>query len=120
MKVCAGLLDRSTVANFDGLPIRRSRPQMCAAFQGFIKDLRKDVGRALLHTNAGYSEGTSMLTTTGTGLIGVAAMLPVQCRVGAARAWSYGVYYVGYRLLSVQLTCGSWALSALPLMAKHA
>ncbi len=36
-------------------------------------------------------------------LIGVAAMLPLQWRVSAERAWSYGVYYVGYRLLSVQL-----------------
>lgn len=47
-------------------------------------------------------------------------MLPTQWRVSAQRAWSYGVYYVGYRLLSVQLTCGSWAVSALPLVAKHA
>jgi hypothetical protein len=71
-----------------------------------------------------------MLTTTGTdfrahlavmaALIGVAAMLPTHWRVSVARAWSYGVYSVGYRLLSVQLTCGSWAVSALPLMAKHA
>ena len=71
-----------------------------------------------------------MLTTTGTdfkarlavmaALIGVAAMLPVHWRASAQRAWSYGVYYVGYRLLSVQMTCGSWAVSALPLPAKHA
>jgi hypothetical protein len=71
-----------------------------------------------------------MLTTTGTdfkahiaimtGLIGVAAMLPAQWRASAERAWSYGVYYVGYRLLSVQLTCGSLAVSALPFVAKHA
>ncbi|MFZ1177716.1 MAG: hypothetical protein WAO15_15880 [Mycobacterium sp.] len=71
-----------------------------------------------------------MFTTTGsdlkahfaivTALIGVAAMLPVQWRAGAERAWSYGVYYIGYRLLSVQLTCGSLAVTALPLVAKHA
>ncbi len=71
-----------------------------------------------------------MLTTTGTGfearpavmaaLIGVAAMLPVHWRASARRTWSYGVYYVGYRLLAVQMSCGSWALSALPLVAKHA
>jgi Ni/Fe-hydrogenase subunit HybB-like protein len=70
-----------------------------------------------------------MLTLTGTdfkahlavlaALIGVAAMSPVRWRTGAERAWSYGVYYVGYRLLSLQLTCGSWAVSALPLVAKH-
>jgi Ni/Fe-hydrogenase subunit HybB-like protein len=70
-----------------------------------------------------------MLTLTGTdfkahlaglaALIGVAAMPPVRWRAGAERVWSYGVYYVGYRLLSVQLTCGSWAVSALPLVAKH-
>jgi hypothetical protein len=53
-------------------------------------------------------------------LIGVAAMLPLQWRATVERAWSYGVYYVGYRLLSVQLTCGSLAVSALPLVAKHA
>jgi uncharacterized membrane protein YdbT with pleckstrin-like domain len=103
---------------------------MCAAFQGFIKDLPKHAGRSFSHTNAGYSEGMSMLTTTGTGfkaplavlaaLIGIAAMLPVHWRAGARRAWSYGVYCVGYRLLSVQLTCGSWAVSGLTLVAKHA
>ena len=48
------------------------------------------------------------------------AMSTVRWRAGAERAWSYGVYYVGYRLLSVQLTCGSWAVSALSLAAKHA
>jgi hypothetical protein len=53
-------------------------------------------------------------------LIGVVAMLPLQWRANVERAWSYGVYYVGYRLLSVQLTCGSLAVSALPLVAKHA
>ncbi|MCV7164630.1 hypothetical protein H7I75_09985 [Mycobacterium stomatepiae] len=52
-------------------------------------------------------------------LIGVAAPSPARWRAGAERAWSYGVYYVGYRLLSVQLTCGSWAVSALGLAAKR-
>ncbi|MCV7411780.1 hypothetical protein [Mycobacterium florentinum] len=47
-------------------------------------------------------------------------MSSAQWRAGAERTWSYGVYYVGYRLLSVHLTCGSWALSALTLVAKHA
>lgn len=74
-----------------------------------------------------------MLTTTGTefggrlavvafavAVVAVAAMLPVRWRTGAERMWSYSVYYVGYRLLSVQVTCGSWAVSALPLVAKHA
>jgi hypothetical protein len=58
--------------------------------------------------------------TIATALIGLAAMLPVQWRVNAERVWSYGVYYVGYRLLSVQLTCGSAAVSAVPLVMKHA
>lgn len=53
-------------------------------------------------------------------LIGVAAISAGQWRAGAKRVWSYGVYCVGYRLLSVQLTCGSWALNALTLLAKHA
>lgn len=70
-----------------------------------------------------------LTTTTGTdfearlavmaALIGVATMLPAHWRDGVKRAWSYGVYYVGYRLLSVQMTCDSWALSALPVVAKH-
>lgn len=74
-----------------------------------------------------------MLTTTGTefggrlavvafaaAVVAAAATLPVRWRTGAERMWSYSVYYVGYRLLSVQVTCGSWAVSALPLVAKHA
>jgi hypothetical protein len=79
---------------------------------------------------AGQSEGTQMLITRGTDfkplvtitavLIGVAAMLPVQWRASAKRAWSYGVYSVGYRLLSVQLSCGSLAVSGVPFVMKHA
>jgi hypothetical protein len=53
-------------------------------------------------------------------LIGVTVMLPVQWRVTVNRAWSYGVYYVGYRLLSVQDTCGSLAVSGVPLIMKLA
>lgn len=57
-------------------------------------------------------------------VVPVAAMVPAgwnaRWRAGAARMWSYGVYYVGYRLLSVQVSCGSWAVSAVPLVAKHA
>jgi Ni/Fe-hydrogenase subunit HybB-like protein len=41
-------------------------------------------------------------------------------RTTTERVWSYGVYCVGYRLLSVHLTCGSWAVSALGLVAKQA
>jgi hypothetical protein len=55
-----------------------------------------------------------------TALVGAAAMLPVQWRAGAERVWSYVVYYVGYRLLSVQLTCGSLAVTAVPFVMKHA
>lgn len=71
-----------------------------------------------------------MLTTPGTdfkahitimtALIGVAAMLPVRWRVGVERTWSYAVYYVGYRLLSVQLSCGSLAVSGVPFVIKCA
>jgi hypothetical protein len=55
-----------------------------------------------------------------TALIGVAAMLPAQWRASARRVWLYGVYYFGYRLLSVQLTCGSVAVSAVPFVVKLA
>jgi len=55
-----------------------------------------------------------------TALVGAAAMLPVQWRAGAERVWVYVVYYVGYRLLSVQLTCGSLAVTAVPFVMKHA
>jgi hypothetical protein len=41
-------------------------------------------------------------------------------RVSAKRAWSYGVYYVGYRMLSVQLSCGNLAVSAVPFVLKQA
>lgn len=71
-----------------------------------------------------------MLTTTGTdykvsiaivaALIGVWAMLPVEWRSTVKRAWSYGVYYAGYRLLSVQYSCGSLAVSGVPLVMKLA
>ena len=64
-----------------------------------------------------------MLTTTGTDFkahVIFLATLPTQWRVSAKRAWSYGVYYVGYRLLSVQLSCGSLALSGAPLVMKYA
>ncbi len=70
-----------------------------------------------------------MLTTTGAdfkahiifaALSGVAARLPVQWRVSAKRACSYGVYYVGYRLLSVQLWCASLAVSGVPFVVKFA
>ncbi|WP_264061497.1 hypothetical protein [Mycobacterium angelicum] len=36
------------------------------------------------------------------------------------RAWSYGVYYIGYRVLSVQLSYGELAVSGVPFMMKHA
>ncbi|KZS74220.1 hypothetical protein LAUMK13_03883 [Mycobacterium innocens] len=55
-----------------------------------------------------------------TALVGFAATFPVQWRTSAGRAWSYGVYYIGYRLLSVQLSCGSLAVSGVPFVMKHA
>ncbi|WP_459758431.1 hypothetical protein [Mycobacterium riyadhense] len=33
------------------------------------------------------------------------------------RAWSYGVYYIGYRLLSVQLSYGELAVSGVAYAA---
>lgn len=53
-------------------------------------------------------------------LIAVAAMLPTAWRIGARRAWSYGFYYVGYRVLAVQYRCGEVAVSGVPLMMKLA
>jgi hypothetical protein len=82
--------------------------------QEFIKDVASAWADHLSMTD--YKTGITIATA----LIGLAAMLPVQWRVNAARVWSYGVYYVGYRLLSVQLTCGSAAVSAVPLVMKHA
>lgn len=55
-----------------------------------------------------------------TALIGFAATFPARWRTSAGRAWSFGVYYIGYRLLSVQLSCGSLAVSAVPFVVKHA
>ena len=51
-------------------------------------------------------------------LVGAAA-LPLHWRAGAKRAWSYGVYYVGYRLLSVHLSCGPVAVSGVPFVMKY-
>ena len=70
-----------------------------------------------------------MLTTTGTDskahiivalLTAVATMVPAQWLVDAKRGWSFALYYVGYRLLSVQLSCGSIAVSGIPLVMKFA
>ena len=71
-----------------------------------------------------------MLTTTGADvkanlaviavLVGVAALLPIPWRAGARRSWSYVVYCVGYRVLSVQYSCGSLAVSGGPLVMKLA
>jgi len=52
-------------------------------------------------------------------LIVAGAVLPVHWRAGAKRAWSYGVYYVGYRLLTVHVSCGSMAVSGVPLAMKY-
>jgi Ni/Fe-hydrogenase subunit HybB-like protein len=90
---------------------------MCAAFQGFIKDQASTwVDPCFMATGTDFKAHLAVMAA----LFGVAAMLRLQWRVSAERAWSYGVYYVGYRLLSVQLTCGSLAVSALPLVAEHA
>jgi len=49
----------------------------------------------------------------------VAAMLPLHWRAGAGRAWSFGVYYLGYRLLSVHVSCGNLAVSGVPFVMKY-
>lgn len=69
-------------------------------------------------------ENTRMTTGTGTatGLrasLAIVTVLPQQWRVSAKRAWSYGVYYVGYRMLSVQLSCGELAVSGVPFVLKQ-
>jgi hypothetical protein len=56
-----------------------------------------------------------VLTTTATGFRATA-----RWRAGVRRAWSFAVYYVGFRLLAVHLTCGSWAVSGMPLVVKYA
>jgi hypothetical protein len=53
-------------------------------------------------------------------LIGAAATLPVRWSAGAERAWSYGVYCLGYRLLSIQMSCGYLAVGVFSLVMKHA
>ena len=74
---------------------------MCAAFQGFIKDLRStSVDPCSMATGTDFKAHLAGLAA----LIGVAAMPPVRWRAGAERVWSYGVYYVGFRLLSVTWT----------------
>jgi len=47
-------------------------------------------------------------------------MLPVQRQATVRRAWSYGVYCVGYRLLSLHYGCGSLAVCGVPLVMKVA
>ena len=51
-------------------------------------------------------------------LLVVAALLPRQWRARTKRAWSFGVYYVGYRLLSVHISCGELAVSGVPFVMK--
>jgi hypothetical protein len=53
-------------------------------------------------------------------LLVVPAVLPRPWRAGAKRVWSYGVYYVGYRLLSVHVSCGAVAVSGVPFVMKYA
>ena len=69
-----------------------------------------------------------MLSTAGTdlkaevfvaaALIGIAAMLPGRWQTAARHVWSYGVYCVGYRMLSVQISCGNLAVSGVPFVMK--
>jgi hypothetical protein len=86
-------------------------------------------GPTLFSDNQVFSEkGRQMLTTAGTdlkaqvfvaaALIGIAAMLPGRWRAAAKHVWSYGVYCVGYRMLSVQISCGHLAVSGVPFVMK--
>ncbi|CAM3412294.1 hypothetical protein BST27_29635 [Mycobacterium intermedium] len=54
-----------------------------------------------------------------TTVFGIAAVLPGRWQAIVRRWWSFAVYYVGYRLLSVQLSCGSLAVSGVPFVTKH-
>jgi hypothetical protein len=49
----------------------------------------------------------------------VAAVLPLHWRAGVARAWSFAVYYLGYRLLSAHVSCGNLAVSGVPFVMKY-
>lgn len=53
-------------------------------------------------------------------VLGISAMVPARWRADAQRAWSFAVYYVGFRVLWVQMSCGSWAVSGMPLVVKYA
>jgi hypothetical protein len=66
--------------------------------------------------NNTYRAGIAIITV----LVGMAAAVSVQLRVRGKRAWSYGVYNIGYRLLSVQLKCGDLAVSSVPFVLKNA
>lgn len=57
----------------------------------------------------------SLMTTA----VLLAAVLPGQRRAVARRVWSYAVYNVGYRLLSVQLSWGSLAVGGVPFVMKY-
>lgn len=51
-------------------------------------------------------------------LVGFLAVVPVRWRPVVRRIWSYAVYYLGYRLLTIQVSCGSLAVSGVPLALK--
>ncbi|HTQ20060.1 hypothetical protein [Mycobacterium sp.] len=52
-------------------------------------------------------------------LVGVVSLLPAQWRASAGRVWSFAVYYLGYRMLSVQMSCGNLAVTGVPFVMKH-
>jgi hypothetical protein len=68
-----------------------------------------------------------VFTTTGTDsrvliviLVALTAAAVARWYGTAARAWSFAVYYLGYRVLSVQLSCGTLAVSGVPIVVKYA
>ncbi len=71
-------------------------------------------------TTRGTAVKAAKVSVIITALIGVVAMTPVRWRAGAERAWSYAVYYLGYRLLSMHLSCHSLAVSGVPFVLKYA
>ncbi|MCV6983908.1 hypothetical protein H7H78_00050 [Mycobacterium shinjukuense] len=72
-----------------------------------------------MRTPAATDTGAHVVVFAMTVLVGFAAMVPARWHAAARRASSYAVYYIGYRLLSVQLTCGPLAVSGIPLVIRH-
>lgn len=51
-------------------------------------------------------------------VVGVAALFGRKWTVDVERLHSFVVYYIGYRLLSLHVSCGSLAVTGVPFMMK--